>query len=425
MRFYKRQKNGPWWFDLSLDGSRIRRSSSTSDRREAEEFAAKVASDYWRQKKLGERPAVTWEAAVVHWLKQNQHQRSLETTKQRLRWLTGQLKGECVRDINRERIQALIETKAAENYRCSPVACATVNRHIAALSVILHHCHAQGWIDAVPPIRKLPERSARLTWLTRAQAQRLLTELPAHLRQMARFALATGLRESNVRLLEWTQVDRAQALAWIHADQAKAGKVISVPLNDDALAVLSEQQGQHKRYVFVYRGAPIGRIYNHAWQKACARAEVAGLRFHDLRHTWASWHAAAYPSAAWRMGQLSDGAALRAPGAGPCCSVCGEHWHIKAQIWHTARNGKGSRLLGTLVKLGGLGRNRTTDTRIFNPLLYQLSYRATRSRDYIKVGCRSQVFCRRGTRGTGDAARRATRGAVIPPCSCPVRRQAA
>jgi hypothetical protein len=29
---------------------------------------------------------------------------------------------------------------------------------------------------------------------------------------------------------------------------------------------------------------------------------------------------------------------------------------------------------------GGLGRNRTTDTRIFNPLLYQLSYRAVRGR---------------------------------------------
>ena len=27
---------------------------------------------------------------------------------------------------------------------------------------------------------------------------------------------------------------------------------------------------------------------------------------------------------------------------------------------------------------GGLGRNRTTDTRIFNPLLYQLSYQADR-----------------------------------------------
>ncbi len=28
------------------------------------------------------------------------------------------------------------------------------------------------------------------------------------------------------------------------------------------------------------------------------------------------------------------------------------------------------------LNFGGLGRNRTIDTRIFNPLLYQLSYRA-------------------------------------------------
>ena len=28
------------------------------------------------------------------------------------------------------------------------------------------------------------------------------------------------------------------------------------------------------------------------------------------------------------------------------------------------------------LDIGGLGRNRTTDTRIFNPLLYRLSYRA-------------------------------------------------
>ena len=36
---------------------------------------------------------------------------------------------------------------------------------------------------------------------------------------------------------------------------------------------------------------------------------------------------------------------------------------------------KGSRE-GSLFAFGGLGRNRTTDTRIFNPLLYQLSYQA-------------------------------------------------
>jgi hypothetical protein len=37
------------------------------------------------------------------------------------------------------------------------------------------------------------------------------------------------------------------------------------------------------------------------------------------------------------------------------------------------------------MKTGGLGRNRTTDTRIFNPLLYQLSYRAVSRKLYQRV----------------------------------------
>ena len=32
-----------------------------------------------------------------------------------------------------------------------------------------------------------------------------------------------------------------------------------------------------------------------------------------------------------------------------------------------------------LVKTGGLGRNRTADTRLFRPLLYRLSYQAVSS----------------------------------------------
>ena len=40
---------------------------------------------------------------------------------------------------------------------------------------------------------------------------------------------------------------------------------------------------------------------------------------------------------------------------------------------------------GLLIEsLGGLGRNRTTDTRIFNPLLYQLSYQANEVRNYTQ-----------------------------------------
>lgn len=54
----------------------------------------------------------------------------------------------------------------------------------------------------------------------------LINQLPAHLADMATFALATGLRMSNVTELEWSDVDLNKKHAWIHPDQAKAEKAI-------------------------------------------------------------------------------------------------------------------------------------------------------------------------------------------------------
>ena len=50
---------------------------------------------------------------------------------------------------------------------------------------------------------------------------------------------------------------------------------------------------------------------------------------------------------------------------------------------------------GQAKMFGGLGRNRTTDTRIFNPLLYRLSYQATKDRDHtLKTTDLSKRHCR-------------------------------
>jgi integrase len=84
--------------------------------------------------------------------------------------------------------------------------------------------------------------------------------------------------------------------AWIHADEAKGKRSIPVPLSEEAVAILEEQLADaHPHFVFVYtnnRGesAPVAKTKTKAFDKACARAGIRDLRWHDLRHTWATWH---------------------------------------------------------------------------------------------------------------------------------------
>lgn len=129
-----------------------------------------------------------------------------------------------------------------------------------------------------------------MRWLQAAEAQRLIACLPQYLGEMARFALATGLRQGNVLTLEWTQVDLERKVCWIYGDQAKAGKDIHVSLNETALAVLHRQRGKHPEFVFTgQQGNPISNFPVETWQRGLKSAGIKNFRWHDLRHTWASW----------------------------------------------------------------------------------------------------------------------------------------
>ena len=54
--------------------------------------------------------------------------------------------------------------------------------------------------------------------------------------------------------------------------------------------MLESVRAQHPVYCFTYRGEPIGWDVTTAWQTALKKAGITDFRFHDLRHTWASWH---------------------------------------------------------------------------------------------------------------------------------------
>ncbi len=285
MSLFRRCKT--WWISFTdPSGKRVRQSARTTDRRKAQQYHDKLKAEAWRVFKLGERPKRTWQDAVVRFLVEKVHKASLRDDKWNLRWLDPHLRGLHLDEITRDVIDRVKQARLAEG-----VANASVNRMLEVVRAILRMAEREWeWIERAPVIRLLPEPKRRVRWLTREEADRLVSYLPEHMAEMVRFSLVTGLRQRNVADLQWPQVDLKRRIAWIHADQAKARKAIAVPLNAEAMAVLHRLEGRHPTNMFSYRGRPIRQVNTKAWKKALKRAGIENFRWHDLRHTWASWH---------------------------------------------------------------------------------------------------------------------------------------
>ncbi|WP_431822408.1 tyrosine-type recombinase/integrase [Burkholderia sp. F1] len=286
-------------------GAPIQGSTGTRDKAQAQEFHDRLKVDLWNQARLGTKPRHTWNDAVVRYVVDRDGLPSLETSKTHLRWLDRHLTGVALADIDRNRIDAIalakrreprvVRTRHGVVETGRTVSDGTVRRVLGVLKAVLNAAVEWEWLDRAPVTKRAKVVSKRIRWLSPAEAERLLAALPGHLADMARFSLETGLRRSNVTGLQWSQVDLARRVAWIHPDQAKAKKAITVPLSDTAIAVLRRQLATKRApgfagSVFVYQGKPVYQTTTTAWRKALDRAHIHDFRWHDLRHTWASWH---------------------------------------------------------------------------------------------------------------------------------------
>jgi integrase len=283
MSLFKRGKT--WWIRFTTpSGERIRRSAATEDKTQAQEFHDKLKAEAWRVVKVGEKPKYTWDEAAYKWLMETEHKASHKQDAQQIAWIQQFFRGRLLSKITREMIAEVGEIKRKET---SP---STANRYLALIRAILRRAALDWeWIEKAPYIRLYKEPKRRIRWISPQQVLILLNELPEHLVDLVKFSLSTGLRKRNVTELEWSQVDLLRNVAWIHADQAKGRKSIHVSLNATALEVLRKQMGKHPVRVFTYNGRPITQTNTKAWRKALIRAGIEDFRWHDLRHTWASW----------------------------------------------------------------------------------------------------------------------------------------
>lgn len=300
MPVHKRPDSPFWQIRFELAGVAVRRSSGTADKRTAEELEESLRRDLWRQIKLGEKRH-TWDEAVERCRAEDSHKPSWERTEYAIAFFDKHLKGELLNEITYQAILSLRTLREKEG-----AARGTINRDFTVLRSIMRRC-VDPWkmLETAPkvPMYRLPKVEPR--WITREEALRLLKKFPLHTRDMMLFALATGLRRSNVTGMEWSRIDMKRRTAYVPGDQAKGREAITVPLNDDAMAILKRWAALHaekataqrhpwphavRRYVFVYKcRAPIKQVTTKMWRRVCKEAGLEGVTFHSMRHSWASW----------------------------------------------------------------------------------------------------------------------------------------
>lgn len=282
MPLYKRDGSPFWWVRI---GRKTRESTGTADWDKAKEYEEVLTERLWRVRKLGDRGAVSWNEATQRWL--NDSPKARERDREFIDWLAP--------SIGAYPVSAVADPDVLEELRQDGLSegwsHATVDRMMGTVSAVLHKCVEWRYLQYAPKVPMYRPTTPEPRWLTPEELESLCTQLPPHLELAARFAVASMLRMRAMLKLTWDRVDLHARRAWIPHSHQKAKRTFGLPLSPEAVRILKElrklnPQGHH---VFQWMGRPIDDCNTLAFQKAVKEAGVAPFRWHDLRHTGASW----------------------------------------------------------------------------------------------------------------------------------------
>ena len=293
MAIYQRGK--VWHYRFQINGSRYRGCCNTEVKSDALEYEAKLRANVWRNQKLGYSVRHTWQETLDLWLSNHEHKKTATEDVFYGRWWTEKLKKHGVKFLDEVTPDVVMAIRDAEVGRPrqrsgKPVAPATVNRKIALLRAVINAAAREyQWIAQAPLFRCLPMRNERVRFLTVPEFQRLFAALEEPYRSMSQLAVSTGLRLGNVRTLTWEQVDFTRRMMTFPGSIMKNGQPLTIPINATAIEAIRPWLGRDQKYVFVKDNGQIVReIPSKMWTRTLQKAGLENLRWHDLRHTWAS-----------------------------------------------------------------------------------------------------------------------------------------
>ena len=268
-----------YWINIQIDGRRLRKSLDTKDAKVAAEAFARELAEFYRTRKFKEVPKKTLNDAFDKWLAERGNKRSIADDQRKIEYFRAKLGTKLLADI---------KTADIEDHLPQEVSPSTRNRYRALIRAVLRRAWRKWeWLDRVPTLEEEDEPEGYTEHLTKEQAEALIAALPERYRKPVRFALLTGLRRANVFGLTWDKVDLAAGTVIVEASTAKGKRRFIVPLNASAKALLESVEGREGRV-----WGDVTHVWQNVWEDACKRAGVK-IKFHGLRHTWATWHAQA------------------------------------------------------------------------------------------------------------------------------------
>jgi integrase len=173
---------------------------------------------------------------------------------------------------------------------------ATVNRYMACLSIVLSKAVKEWqWMEENPMLKvtKMKEPRGRVRFLSDEERKKLLNEckkLSYELYLLVLIAISTGARYGEIVNLKWQEIDFDNGL--FHFMDTKNGEDRGVPIPSivkEELKEFSKIRNIKSDYVFIRTDGEKLIYFRGKFDDAIENAKINNFRFHDLRHTAASY----------------------------------------------------------------------------------------------------------------------------------------
>jgi integrase len=174
----------------------------------------------------------------------------------------------------------------------------TVNGYLTYGLTVTAYCEQIGWMARSPRVKKLGTKH-RVRFLSDDELAALTEALEACKERVmlpfAYCAISSGARAGDLLPLEWKDVDLVKGTAVIHKSKNRDGRKLYIRGRAlDYLRAYGKVRSLRSPGVFLLNsGAPLTHSkYGKLFREACAKAGIKDFRFHDLRHSCASFLAA-------------------------------------------------------------------------------------------------------------------------------------